>query len=97
MRLKEFIYKHTHRIVKKKVTTPNLDVGERWCPQWWFIWWHYNWREIGYQFMIPISYESKEEAEFMLDKTIPWTKKQKYWDMKSKQKQKINELNRDFR
>ena len=47
--------------------------------------------------MIPISYESKEEAEFMLDKTIPWTTKQKYWEMKSKQKQKINELNRDFR
>lgn len=47
--------------------------------------------------MIPISYESKEEAEFMLDKTIPRTTKQKYWEMKSKQKQKINELNRDFR
>lgn len=92
----KFIYKLTHRIVRKRVTTYDLNVDYRWCPQWWFLWWHYEWREIGYQFMIPISYDTKEEAEFLEDKNIPVEQKTKYLDMKSKQKQKISALNRDF-
>lgn len=46
--------------------------------------------------MIPISYDTKEEAEFLEDKNIPVEQKTKYLDMKSKQKQKISALNRDF-
>jgi len=96
-KLLNFIYKHTHRIAKKRVTTPNLDVGERWCPQWWFIWWHYYWREIGYQFMIPISYDTLEEAKFMTNKDISFEEKHAYWLRNVKEKMKLTDIEQDFK
>ena len=30
-------------------------------PQWWFIWWHFYWRQDGYEHYSPISYSITDE------------------------------------
>ena len=46
--------------------------------------------------MIPISYDTLEEAEFMTNKEISWDEKHNYWLRHIKEKVKINEIERDF-
>ena len=58
----KFIYEKTHRVKYMKVQTSNLSDEFRYVPQWWFIWWHCYWYEIGYQYEVPYSYENEADA-----------------------------------
>lgn len=35
---------------------------EEYRPQWKFFWWHYAWREDGYQHLSPSSFKDQEDA-----------------------------------
>jgi hypothetical protein len=58
----KFIYEKTHRVKYMKVQTSDLSDEFRYVPQWWFIWWHCSWHEIGYQYEVPYSYEDEADA-----------------------------------
>lgn len=57
-----WLWKKTHRVIYRKVQTPNLCDEYRYVPQWWFLWWHCSWHEIGYQYEVPYSYEDEADA-----------------------------------
>ena len=56
------IFDKTHRIIRKEVKTRDLDNKLRFVPQFWFLWWHCYDDEIGYQYIIPLSFEWKSTA-----------------------------------
>ena len=91
------IWRWTHRIKKTNWIRGHQLTTKIYAPQWWFIWWHYHWREIGYQFMIPVSYDTLEEAEFMTNKKIPFEEKHNYWLRHVKEKMKLTDIERDFK
>lgn len=47
--------------------------------------------------MIPISYDTLEEAEFMTNKKIPFEEKHNYWLRHVKEKMKLTDIERDFK
>lgn len=61
-KLLRFIWEKTHRVKYIKVQTPNLYNEYRYVPQWWFLWWHCSWQEIGYQYEVPIAYDNEADA-----------------------------------
>lgn len=53
--------------------------GAQYYPQIWLIWWHYNWETIGYQAMVPSSWNTMvdaiKEAELVWGRREPKPKK----------------------
>lgn len=57
-----WLWKKTHRVKYMRVQTQNLCDEYQFVPQWWFLWWHCSWREIGYQYEVPIAYDNEADA-----------------------------------
>lgn len=69
--LAKLILRLTHRIVYERVMVRDLYPAWRFAPQWWFLWWHHYWYDIGPDFYIPRAFETPDEArEFFHDKGI---------------------------
>lgn len=56
-----------HRYKYMIATTRDLTRQYCWVPQWWFLWWHNHYEEIGYQFTIPLAY-TESEFEYWVKK-----------------------------
>lgn len=102
-----WLWKKTHRVIYRKVQTHYLSDEYMYLPQWWLLWWHCSWKAIGYQYYIPISFETEHEAwEYILiyqSFTIKFlmTKdeinaKLEFYNKKDQMNNRIDELEKDF-
>lgn len=64
--LAKLVLRLTHRIVYKQVMVHDLYAAWRFVPQWWFLWWHCYWQQIGYDYYIPESFETLKDAQAFL-------------------------------
>ena len=68
-------------------------------PQWRFLWWHYDYKEVGYQTLSPISFIYREDAiehAQMMGINIPKPKKDVpvVWSSEAAELKRRNDLRR---
>lgn len=87
-------WEFTHRVK----TISDINCHKDYLPQWWCVWWHYYWKETGYQYMEPVRFKTLEEV---YDYLIPYWQPEKqsilnYYRKQDQINRKLDEVNTDF-
>lgn len=92
------LWKLTHRIIIADKIGNHQFYMKKYIPQWWFIWWHNYWREVGYQAIAPETFETMAAAyDFATPYWMPEKKcKLEFYKKQDEINKKLDEANQDF-
>lgn len=88
----------THRIKRTNWIRGHHIGTKTYAPQWWFLWWHYYWYDIGYQAVVPETFDTMSAAyDFVTPYWMPEKEcKLEFYKKQDEINKKLAEANTDF-